>query len=161
MASAGDTTAPGARALAARDALAKRLTTRLTEAMSSGGPAEAIPVCSEEAPRIAAEVSREHNLAIGRTSFKLRNPNNAPPDWADPLIETRPDEPQQVDLPDGTTGILLPITLQPQCLACHGPADQINEAVAAQLADFYPEDQATGFEAGDLRGWFWVEVPGE
>ena len=28
--------------------------------------------------------------------------------------------------------------------------------VAAHIAQAYPEDQATGFEVGDLRGVFWV-----
>jgi hypothetical protein len=27
------------------------------------------------------------------------------------------------------------------------------------LAARYPDDRATGFAPGDLRGWFWVEVP--
>jgi len=27
------------------------------------------------------------------------------------------------------------------------------------LAAKYPMDQATGFKEGDLRGWFWIEVP--
>ena len=27
--------------------------------------------------------------------------------------------------------------------------------------ELYPEDMATGFEAGDLRGVFWLEFPGE
>jgi hypothetical protein len=31
--------------------------------------------------------------------------------------------------------------------------------VTAAHAAKYPKDQATGFKEGDLRGWFWVEVP--
>ena len=30
---------------------------------------------------------------------------------------------------------------------------------APALAASYPQDQATGFGAGDLRGWMWAEVP--
>jgi len=30
--------------------------------------------------------------------------------------------------------------------------------VKAEVARRYPRDQATGFAAGDLRGFFWVEV---
>ena len=31
--------------------------------------------------------------------------------------------------------------------------------VKNELASLYPNDQATGFKEGDLRGWFWVNVP--
>jgi hypothetical protein len=41
------------------------------------------------------------------------------------------------------------------CLTCHG--SEIDAEVREQLAADYPMDRATGFEAGDLRGVFWVE----
>ncbi|MCA9175444.1 MAG: DUF3365 domain-containing protein [Planctomycetales bacterium] len=147
------------RALAAKNALFTKLSSRLVEAMSSGGPAAAIQVCSQDAVKIAAVVSESQGVRIGRTSFKLRNPRNAPPEWTVPFVEQRVAEPQFVELPDGNTGALLPIKLQTACLACHGPEDTIASDVKAKLAELYPEDQATGFHDGDLRGWFWVEVP--
>ena len=143
----------------ARDDLAKRLSTRLVQAMSNGGPAKAIDVCSKEAPRIAKAVGKEHGLKIGRTSFKLRNPENAPPDWAKMLVEKRIAEPTYAALTDGALGAMLPIRVNAQCLACHGPTDRIAADVKAQLAAKYPKDHATGFKDGDLRGWFWVEIP--
>lgn len=54
---------------------------------------------------------------------------------------------------------LLPIKLQPQCVMCHGPSEQILPEVKSALVDRYPQDQATGFEIGELRGWFWIELP--
>ena len=48
---------------------------------------------------------------------------------------------------------------QRMCDSCHGPADRIDPAVQAMLAVRYPGDRATGFVEGQLRGWFWVEVP--
>ena len=148
-------------ALAAKDELFKKLSTRLIEAMSNGGPAAAIEVCSREAPQIAAAVGKEHGVAIGRTSFKLRNPKNAPPEWARPLIDQRSEQPEFVTLPDGGTGALLPIKLKTQCLACHGPTEEVADDVTAKLNELYPDDQATGFHDGDLRGWFWVVVPAD
>ena len=42
------------------------------------------------------------------------------------------------------------------------PTQFENPAVfAAQLAQLYPEDEATGFDEGDLRGVAWVEYPDE
>ena len=46
-----------------------------------------------------------------------------------------------------------------QCLQCHGKVDDLAPEVRDVLAKNYPQDRATGFAAGDLRGWFWVEVP--
>ena len=147
------------KAVAAKDALFARLSTRLVDVMGKDGAAAAIDVCSREAATIAAEVGKEHDVRIGRTSFQLRNPNNSPPDWAQPFVERRTVEPVFVALPNDRSGALLPIKLKKKCLTCHGPADTIAPDVQSRLAEFYPNDNATGFSEGDLRGWFWVEVP--
>ena len=123
------------------------------------GPAVAIEVCSEKAPGIAASLSVD-GVAMGRSSHKLRNPDNAPPDWLAPLLETYVSTagelaPQTVALADGRTGYAEPITMQPLCLTCHGT--ELDPAIAAQIAASYPADEATGFAAGDFRGVFWVE----
>jgi len=65
--------------LAAKDALFEKLSGRLMEAMASPGPAAAIAVCQQEATQIAADVSNDHGLKIGRTGVRLRNLNNQPP----------------------------------------------------------------------------------
>ena len=150
---------PKERALAARDALVAKLSGRLTKVMLGEGPAAAIRVCSQEASELASEVSREYGLSIGRTALRLRNPDNAAPEWAVPLMKPSLMEPQFVDLPNEHLGALLPIQLQPKCLGCHGPANQIAKEVQLQIENLYPLDQAMGFQEGDLRGWFWVDVP--
>lgn len=147
------------RALSAKKALFEKLSTRLVQAMSDGGPANAIEVCSKDAAKLANEVGNELDLKIGRTSFKLRNPKNAPPAWAAPMVKERVTEPKFVDLPADKLGAMLPIRLMPQCMTCHGPKENIDKEVLTALADRYPDDQATGFKVDDLRGWFWVEVP--
>lgn len=144
----------------AKDALFTRLSGRLMEAMQSEGPAAAINVCSNEAVTIAQSVGKEHGVEIGRTSFKLRNPGNAPRDWVKPFVESRVDTPQQVQLDDGSLAVLYPIRITVKCLMCHGGEDDILDAVKPELAKRYPDDAATGFKLDDLRGWFWVEVPG-
>jgi hypothetical protein len=146
------------KALLARDAMFKSLKGRLVEVVGTEGPTAAIEVCSIEAPQIADQVSQEHGLAIGRTSFRLRNPDNSPPEWAARLVEDRVAEPEYLTN-DGRFAALLPIRLQPECLMCHGQEEEILPAVADALAEHYPQDKATGFREGDLRGWFWVEVP--
>ncbi len=129
--------------------------------MTEGGPATAIEVCSKEAAIIAEQVGAEQGVAIGRTSFKLRNAKNTPPEWARPLVQQRVAERGMLIYPPEQSEALLPIRLQAICLTCHGPADRIAEDVRLALAKTYPDDQATGFAEGDLRGWFWVEVPAD
>jgi hypothetical protein len=35
----------------------------------------------------------------------------------------------------------------------------VRKNLGAALAGAYPQDRATGFAPGDLRGWMWAEVP--
>ncbi len=140
-------------------AMASRLMGELHAALDEQGPDGAIEVCSMRAPEIAATVSNEFGLLIGRTSFRLRNPSNVPPDWAEALVAERTGEPVWLEGPDGAVAGMMPIRLKAECAMCHGPAEHIAEEVQATLAEMYPQDAATGFQQGDLRGWFWVEVP--
>jgi hypothetical protein len=125
------------------------------------GPAAAISACSVEAPKIAESLSVK-SVVMGRSSHKLRNPENASPDWLAPILRGYADGsadlvPVATAIDDGRMGYVEPIMMQSMCLTCHGeslPAD-----VAAKISESYPEDQATGFKAGDFRGVFWVEFP--
>jgi rubrerythrin len=146
-------------ASAAQQALFASLFAELSTAMGEGGPPAAIDVCATRAPVIAKEVSAERGVRIGRTSFKLRNPKNAPPVWADLVLDERPEEPAYFADRSGRLGALAPIRLAASCLQCHGSNDDIATATRAALANRYKADQATGFAEGGLRGWFWVEVP--
>jgi hypothetical protein len=157
--SAGTRDASQRVAAQAKDALFAALSSRLMEVLQSQGPAAAIEVCSQEAVEIAQQVGQEHGVEIGRTSFKLRNPANAPRDWVQPYVEQRIESPQSLTLENGNHGALFPIRLDVKCLICHGGPDDMLEQVSEELAKRYPNDQATGFKQGDLRGWFWVEVP--
>ena len=133
----------------------------LTHALAEGGPAFAIKACHID----VAGVSGRAGIPAGRTSDRLRNPANAPPAWAAPLVAAsgvqrlaRDADGFVVDL-DRSLGVLRPIVHQSMCNSCHGPADRIDPAVRATLAARYPADRAIGFAEGQLRGWFWVEVP--
>ena len=147
---------------AAGAALLGPFKSELMQALSAGmqdGPAAAIDVCSRRAPAIARGLSVD-GVRMGRSSHKLRNPDNAPPDWLEPILSDyasgeAPLEPRAIDIGAGRHGYVEPIITQPMCLTCHG--NEIDAGVRAQLAEDYPEDRATGFAEGDLRGVFWVE----
>jgi Protein of unknown function (DUF3365) len=143
--------------LAAKEELFKRLSGRLMAVISTSGPAAAIEVCQFEAKSIAMDVGKGANVKIGRTGVRLRNASNQPPSWAQKLVDDRTDTPVFAKLSNDHAVALLPIKLQAQCLICHGPSEALAPDVREKLATLYPQDQATGFSEGELRGWFWVE----
>ncbi len=147
------------RAFEAKDTMGKALVGKLMRAMEEGGPSAAIEVCHIEAPAIAAEVGKDKGVKIGRTAHRLRSGENRPPAWAADWVAAERKENAYVAHADGSLGVLLPISLQNPCMTCHGPADAIADDVRARLAELYPDDRATGFAPGDLRGYFWIEVP--
>ena len=136
----------------------------LKQALVAGmqkGPVHAISVCKDEAPAIAESLSTK-GVQMGRTSHRLRNPENTAPHWVNAALNTYLGEDQGpapilVHLPKDRLGYAEPIATAPLCLACHGKS--LAPDVAAHIVEAYSEDQATGFEAGDLRGVFWVEYP--
>jgi hypothetical protein len=150
------------RAHQAMGALQKRLIEALTGALQDGGPAEALHVCRDAAQEITREVAESEGVAVGRTSHRVRNPENAPREWARAIVAQSEGlsadaaEPHVVDLGD-RIGVLRPIGTLDMCTQCHGSA--LDPELEAKLAELYPEDRATGFEVGDLRGWMWAEVP--
>ena len=150
-----------ARAVEARDAFASRLMGKLTGAIAEGGPGNAVGICNTEAPLIAEGINEEFGVRIGRTSHKLRNPNNTPPSWMSTSVSEIREEPAAFTGPGGVLGAVYPIRVAAPCLLCHGDPGAIIPEARSRIAELYPDDRATGFAAGDLRGWFWIEVPSE
>lgn len=152
------------RAHEAMLALQTRLIEALTTELDRNGPVGAIQVCREAAPGIASEVSTEAGITVARTSHRLRNPENGPPEWALEIVErgagTKADEATEhvIDLGDAV-GVLRPIGTLGMCTTCHGDEASMAPELLERIAEIYPEDEATGFEVGDLRGWMWAEVP--
>jgi hypothetical protein len=54
---------------------------------------------------------------------------------------------------------LKPVVANAMCLTCHGEKAKIPPAVQAVLAREYPDDHATGFSVGDVRGAVSVRIP--
>jgi hypothetical protein len=136
-----------------------KLRDALTGALAKG-PEQAVEVCAVEAPKLAAEASKD-GVRVGRASARNRNPANAPEGWRGEAIThfQGMENPAGVFsrvLPSGAVVVAEPILTQPMCLTCHGK--QLDPALAEKIRGRYPGDQATGYEAGQLRGIFWAEV---
>ena len=140
--------------------LKKALTAGLEE-----GPVEAVEVCNMKAPEIAAvavAALSNKGAQVGRTSHRLRNPNNAPEPWMRPILSdyvTAPElaTPRAVWVDANTVGYTEPIQAGAMCLVCHG--GNVAGPIAERLDTLYPDDEARGFSEGDFRGMFWVTVP--
>jgi len=146
--------------------LGSRLAGELAGALEFS-PVEAIGVCRERAPLIAAELGKKTGASVGRTALKLRNPDNAPLDWQRTVLEAftaeiaagAPPASLEFTATVESGGMverrwMKPIMTAPMCLACHGQT--VAPGVAEALAREYPRDAATGFSAGQLRGAFYV-----
>lgn len=141
----------------------EQLVDALTGALQEGDPESAISVCREKAPQIAAELSVD-GIRMGRTSHRLRNPDNAPEPWVEPLLAAYLEDPENpqpraVRLDESTIGYVEPIYAMSFCLSCHGPS--IEPALLETIQSLYPEDQATDFRMHDVRGLFWVTLPSD
>jgi hypothetical protein len=155
------------RARGAVREMGSRLMGSLTAELKRGGPVEAIHVCSEIAPSVAAEQSGE-GLTIRRVSLKVRNPLDVPDDyerakllaWEAPEAGELPAESAElIDVEGGRVlRYMKPIVVMQPCLTCHGDPAAMEPELKRALDERYPDDRATGYAAGDLRGAFTVTV---
>lgn len=147
-----------------------RLLTALQDALKSSGPEAAIAVCNREAPKIAAEEGARTGGKVGRTALKVRNPNNAPDAFERRVLESfaaraAKGEPlanmehAETETENGKPVFryMKAIPTGDVCITCHG-AD-IAPGLAAKITSLYPQDQATGFQVGQLRGAFTIRQP--
>jgi hypothetical protein len=153
--------------------LPPKLITLLQEEIAKSGVDGAIPVCKDMAPQIAKELSAQSGWKIKRVSLKARNEQRATPDaWEKEALEdfdrraAAGEKPPQLEkgavVEDNGARVyryVKALPVQPLCLACHGPVDQIAPAVKARLAEQYPHDTATGYSEGQIRGAISVSKP--
>lgn len=147
-----------------------QLKAEVAAGMKSGGPVATIEICKVKAPMIAESVSKASAWEVGRTSLKLRNPNNVPDDWErNVLVEFEQrkaaGEPvakmEYAEVVNGSNGAqfryMKAIGTEQVCLNCH--AASIKPEVEAKIEQFYPQDAARGFALGDIRGAFTLSKP--
>lgn len=138
------------------------LLTTLQAAIAREGIEGAIQYCNLQAYPLMDSLSEVHNATISRTSLQLRNPDNAPSELEQQLLEAYhynaeeglplEDNVQQVD--QQYMLYTKPIVLGSElCLNCHGEVGKdIRPETLQRIESLYPNDQARGYSKGDLRG---------
>ena len=130
--------------------------------MGQGGPTAAATVCAAEAQDLSREAAQNTGVAVGRSSLELRNPENAGPAWVRAWLQQQgkdaADAQPMSTVEDGKARFIAPIAIEGVCLGCHGADDAISAEVREILTEHYPNDRATGYDVGDLRGAIWAEA---
>lgn len=137
------------------------LSSQLKEQIVAHGPDSAIGFCNIEAMPLTDSLSELHHVQIQRIATRFRNPQNEAAGGEAEIIqhyETLVQEgtgvkPSLAVNQQNEVVFYAPILLKPQCLACHGqPETQIAPSTLSLLNRLYPDDRATGFAEGDVRG---------
>lgn len=145
------------------------LLANVANAMKEGGPVGAVDYCNVNAIPLTDSISDIHKASIRRYSDKYRNPFNAidkkkeKDAWNQMLTSTSAGEYEGKDflIQEGDTVFYykpIPIGMS-TCLFCHGSKDG---DIAAETLDEinlkYPNDLATGYRMGELRGLWRVSM---
>lgn len=138
----------------------------LLKAIEASGPLRAIVVCKYTVPEIASAISRKYGARVTRVTLTPRNPALGWGDaWEQKVLMAFDERVARGEKADGMehwevvaepSGRFLRymrvLPMQPACMHCHGPAEQISEPIRQQLAHDYPHDRATGVLPGKVRG---------
>lgn len=138
----------------------------LTKELERTGPIRAITVCKYSVPELSSNISRHTGWRVTRVALRARNGALGQADaWEQKVLldfERAVAKGEKVDTLEYAEAVSEPagkalrymkaIPMQPPCLACHGPVDQLSEGVRAQLATEYPYDKAVDYSLGQVRG---------
>lgn len=144
----------------------------LEREIAAKGAAGALHACSA----VALEEARKHEepgWRVRRVTLKVRNPADTPDRYERRVLRefARLQDAGRLsaETEHVTVGVerghpvlryLKPITIPgPLCLNCHGPRGDLDAEVRAALRARYPNDRATGYRVGDLRGAISIRVP--
>jgi Protein of unknown function (DUF3365) len=148
------------QAMALANEFAGLLKPRLKQALAEGGPANAIGVCADVAPGIADTLSNQSGWTVKRVSLKSRNASRAVPDsWERTVLQEfarrqaageTPADIRLGKIVGGQYRYMQAQLVEPVCLVCHGR--NLAQEVTKTLQEYYPDDWATGYSLGEVRG---------
>ena len=144
------------------------LSSNLMGAMQEGGFEYALQFCKVEALPLTDSLSTHYGVDLRRATHRPRNPINR----ADSLeMETIRHYIAQINNQEQPAPVVhrsddqliyhAPIVINNgMCLNCHGDTgSEIQQERLEMIRNLYPNDEATGFDMGDLRGIWSIEFP--
>ena len=153
-------------------AIPPKLLEMVQDEISKGSFHGAIAACRDKAPKMAAAASQNTGWAIRRVSLKNRNPKAVPDAWEQAVLEdfdrrrAAGESPAKMEkaeiVAEGDKRTLRYMKALPTlglCLNCHGTEDKLAPEVKAKLTELYPDDKATGYSEGQIRGALTVKRP--
>ena len=142
-----------------------QLKPELQKSMKADGPAKTIAFCQTKAPQIAAKLTQKTGWDINRVSLKPRGESAQPDQWEATVLKRF-----NAQLANGSSpktmefSAIVSVNNQTQyrymkaiptgqvCLTCHGK--DLAPSVQETLDKRYPNDMATGYSKGQIRGAF-------
>ena len=162
---AADTEQLTQKSRAAVKALGGELKSTLQASMKASGPIDSVSMCQVKAPEIANKISQSEGMKVARTSLKYRNQANKPDAWEKSVLEkfeqrkakgeaVKTMEYSELTEHNGKKVFryMKAIPTSEVCLTCHG--SNVPQPIASKINSLYPDDKATGFKKGDIRGAF-------
>ncbi len=135
----------------------------LSDKIQNDGLESAIHYCNLKATYITDSISILYGADIKRTSLFYRNPANAPTEEEQIFLNRYQD---LLNQGEATSFMMIeshdsyqyfsPIRVQEMCLNCHGLPNRIRASEI--ISTLYPNDLATGYLAGDLRGMWSISI---
>lgn len=148
-------------------ALLQKLGGEVKAKMHSDGPLGALLFCSQNALVLTDNVAKESGTSIRRVSLKNRNPVNSPLNEEQSLLQKWESMVQNGQalpsyeikkLSDSKNVYYKPILINNEaCLKCHGDI-KADTPLGKAIAATYPEDKATGYKMGDIRGMIAITI---
>lgn len=140
------------------------LLTNVTQKMQQDGGVEAVAFCSEKAIILTDSVAAKYNVKVSRLTDKNRNPNNGLQSATDRKaweeFQLDGENNQLIYQEKGSIVYYKTIPLgMSACLKCHGnKTSDISVETLQSIQINYPQDLATGYTVGDLRGMWKIEL---
>jgi len=153
--------------------LLQKVVGTVKESLNKSTPHETVDTCREKLPGMVKETREKTGWNIRRVSLKTRNAERGTPDEWEAKVLTDFDRRaaagekreqlevgEIVQAPEGRVfRYMKALPVQEACLTCHGDAAKLTPELKAKLATLYPNDQATGYELGQIRGALTVKRP--
>jgi hypothetical protein len=149
--------------------LTDRVRELLLKELEKGGYEGAISVCANVAQDITRQFNEKSGHYARRVSLGYRNPNDSPDEYERQKLESfdrlnrekkLESEYYEVVSEQGREYLryLKPVIAGKMCLNCHGQPDEIPIGVQRIIQETYPNDRATGYHEGDVRGAVSVKI---